>query len=130
MVSWDFALHMPNPYFKVKTASVVSGIFQVIREDVEDEFQIGSHLLGRSRQGSVPQGFLEACRLAGLDGATDHQSLIGLSKIHGAVYRMEIVRSRKLKAQKAKKARGLCSNLLRTEQWMALMYTPSGYYVR
>jgi hypothetical protein len=53
MVSWDSAFHRPNPYFKLNTASVVSGIVQVIRENVKGGFQIGSPLLGSCRQGSV-----------------------------------------------------------------------------
>jgi hypothetical protein len=53
MDSWEFLLHRPNPYFKRNTLGAVSGLVQVIREDAKDGFQLGSPLIGRSRQGSM-----------------------------------------------------------------------------
>ena len=49
---WEYALH-PNPYFKLNTIGKVSGMVQVIREDMEDVLHIGSPVPGRSRRASM-----------------------------------------------------------------------------
>ncbi|KAH5396475.1 hypothetical protein HBI43_195610 [Parastagonospora nodorum] len=49
---WEYALH-PNPYLKPNTIGKVSGMVQVIREDMEGELHVGSPMAGRSRWGSM-----------------------------------------------------------------------------
>ncbi|KAH5356817.1 hypothetical protein HBI49_153720 [Parastagonospora nodorum] len=49
---WEYAVH-PDPYFKLNTSGRVSGMVQVIREDMEGELHIGSPVLGRSRRSSM-----------------------------------------------------------------------------